>query len=328
MNRLEAEQPLVYSTIMNMVERRQLPHALLFYGDKSTCKKGMAIYLAEYLYAKFYNTTVDESPVTHRIEDGSFTNVFFIEPNGTTIRKEQISSIIDEASKSSLEDGPKIFIFNNADSLNQSSANSLLKFIEEPLDEIYIIFLVDNLNTILSTIKSRCSLLSFRPLNREFLKERLDLLGIEDYVSNVLMEYTQNEEEIVTISKDEGMMKVFDLIPSIFNEPFENGGSMVLYFKEYADLLDNDDKGDFFLSLYIYYLEDILNNCAFGREDFIFKNEKARIKVLSNLTTKEVVSDLIKETMEIKTRIKYHINFRLNIDSLLLDTEISMGKKV
>ena len=49
-NNLELEQPQIYKTIGNMIERAQLPHALIFCGDKSVSKLDMAISLTKRLY--------------------------------------------------------------------------------------------------------------------------------------------------------------------------------------------------------------------------------------------------------------------------------------
>ena len=233
MNKLEAEQPLVYQTINNMIDRRQLPHALIFYGDKSTSKKEMAMYLTKYQYAKLFNEDIETSHHSRRIDDHSFTNLIIIEPTKGTIKKDQILSIIDEANKSSLEEGPKVFIFNEADTLNQSSANSLLKFIEEPLDDIYIIFLVNNLNSMLPTIKSRCTVFSF---NYEFT----NLLSLLNITEEVFEKYYLDAMQIVynlenlpkyqllkylkDISKKErnDILEIFKLVLKIYTIKFEN----------------------------------------------------------------------------------------------------------
>ena len=326
MNKLEAEQPLVYQTINNMIDRRQLPHALIFYGDKSTSKKEMAMYLTKYLYAKLFNEDIETSHHSRRIDDNSFTNLIIVEPTKGTIKKDQILSIIDEASKSSLEDGPKVFIFNDADTLNQSSANSLLKFIEEPLDDIYIIFLVNNLNMMLSTIKSRCALLSFRPLNKEFLREKLDLEGIDPNTMSVITEYTQDFDEVLRIVNDESYMDAFDLVGELFNEPVEKGGSMILYLNESIDKL-NDSNTEFFISLFVYYLNDMLKVSLLNNEEIVWKGERARIKTLSNLIDKDALVTIIKDALEIKNRLKYHINFKLNMDKLLLDLSLALERE-
>ena len=320
---LDFEQPIVYSTLSNMCEKQQVPHALIFYGGKSTSKLEMALHLVKLLYSKELNIPLDDEILNKRVDDHSLTNLFIIEPVGTTIKKAQISEIILEASKSSLEDGPKIFIFKEADKLNDSSSNSLLKFIEEPEDDIYIILLVDNLESMLQTIKSRCAIISFKPLSKDAVKDRLKDEIDEDTLS-ILSEYTTRIDEIKKINEDDELLRLISLVQELFLEDVENKGSTVLYMKDYYNLLDRDlKKEEFFLSLFVLYLMDILNYKMLQKEEFTFISCKDRIKQLSQYVDKDRLSFIIKEALEIKKRLSSSINFRVNIDLLMLDTELS-----
>lgn len=324
MNNLDLEQSLVYNTIKNMIDRARLPHALIFYGDKSTSKLEMALFLVKYLYSKLPD--INQELIEKRIDDNSLTNLFIIEGEKGVVKKNQIVDIIFEAQKSSLEDGPKVFIFKDADNLNQSSANSLLKFIEEPLEDIYIIFLSDNLNKIIPTIKSRCALLSFKPLNKKAVKEKAAILGLEEGLLSVLSEYTQNIDEIKRISEDDSLMRIYSLVMELFNEPYEKNGSMILYLNENSKLINDDNEKEFFISLIVYYLNDILSVISFENSEIVFKSQEDRIKELSNLYSSEDLLEIVKTALDIKSRIKYHINFRLNIDKLLLDLESALKR--
>jgi DNA polymerase III gamma/tau subunit len=51
--------------------------------------------------------------------------------------------------------------------MNIQTANSILKFLEEPIDEIIAILVVDNINLMLPTIISRCQVIKLnkKPLS-------------------------------------------------------------------------------------------------------------------------------------------------------------------
>ncbi|MFP3422981.1 DNA polymerase III subunit delta', partial [Bacillus sp. SIMBA_161] len=72
-----------------------------------------------------------------------------------------------------LNAGRKVYVIEQADRMNNSSANALLKFLEEPEANVTALLLTERLNAIMSTIRSRCQLLSFQPLSRPRLMERL-----------------------------------------------------------------------------------------------------------------------------------------------------------
>ena len=72
-----------------------------------------------------------------------------------------------------------IYIIKNCEKLNSSSANCILKFLEEPEDDIIAILLTDNINMVLPTIKSRCQILNFKNNNSNKMKNILFFVGLD-----------------------------------------------------------------------------------------------------------------------------------------------------
>ncbi len=58
----------------------------------------------------------------------------------------------------------KIAVINDADTMNEASANALLKTLEEPPERAILLLLAANLDAVLPTIRSRCQLVRFSPL--------------------------------------------------------------------------------------------------------------------------------------------------------------------
>ncbi len=73
----------------------------------------------------------------------------------------------------------KIFIVSEAEKLNASSQNCLLKVLEEPPPYCCIILLCTRMEQLLPTIKSRCQIVRFSPVDEEKIFEKLKELGIE-----------------------------------------------------------------------------------------------------------------------------------------------------
>ncbi len=328
-NNLELEQPQIYKTIGNMIERAQLPHALIFCGDKSVSKLDMAISLIKRLYEFTFKDSDNLVSILKRIDDNSFTNLFIIEPEKGNIKKEVVKDIIKESIKTSMEDGPKVFIFNGAESLNVSSSNSLLKFIEEPIDDTYIIFIVDNIESLLPTIRSRCVTLFFKPLNKELLIEKLVSDGHEKGIVLPLIEYSLDSNEVERIIGDEKLISILSLVEELFMVRIEDKESMITYLNERRDVLEDsqknkelsDYKKNIFISLIIALINDLIK-LKNNDENIAFIMIKERLNELKDIYTLENLIILMEEAMNIKIRLKYNINFRLNIDKLLMDIEL------
>ena len=195
------EQPIVFNTLKNMIKKKRVPHALIFNGDKSTSKEKMVRYFIKMVYADYFNEEISDSGVYKRIDDDSCLNVNYIKRDTkTSISIDSVRGYIKESNESSLEEGPRFYIFEDADYLNQSSSNAILKFVEEPFPNTYIIFIVENLNNLLDTIISRCALLNFKPVSKDALKNRLIEAKYDEDLVNILVEYSQDQEMIESIN--------------------------------------------------------------------------------------------------------------------------------
>lgn len=113
----------------------------------------------------------------------SLTNPDFIvvKPDGKEIKKDQILNIIDSFATKPVISKYSIYVLMEADKMNVSSANKILKFLEEPEENIIGFFITDKVNAILPTIKSRCEIYNYHFGNNSIL----DLLEIteEEYAS-------------------------------------------------------------------------------------------------------------------------------------------------
>ncbi|OYQ47801.1 DNA polymerase III subunit [Flavobacterium aurantiibacter] len=95
------------------------------------------------------------------------------------IRATDADSIARVIGMKSYEGGKKVLIVWRAELMNNSTANKLLKILEEPSDDTFIILLVENPDELLPTVRSRCQEIEFRPFSEshvaDFLNARLTL---------------------------------------------------------------------------------------------------------------------------------------------------------
>ncbi len=73
----------------------------------------------------------------------------------------------------------KVFVVSEAEKLNTSSQNALLKVLEEPPEFCCIILLCTRLEKLLPTTRSRCQTIRFTPIDESRIIDRLDGMGLE-----------------------------------------------------------------------------------------------------------------------------------------------------
>lgn len=94
------------------------------------------------------------------IDKRNFPDLKIIDSNGKEIKKQQIIDLQEEFKTRAIFGEKKVYIIKDADMLNSFAANTILKFLEEPEDNIVAILLTKNRFKVLDTIVSRCQCLS------------------------------------------------------------------------------------------------------------------------------------------------------------------------
>lgn len=102
------------------------------------------------------------------IDEGNYPDISIISSDTSIIKKSEIIDLQNEFSNKSLLDNKKIYIIFNAEKLNSSSANTILKFLEEPKENIIAFLLTDNRYHVIETIVSRCQILSLKELSYNY----------------------------------------------------------------------------------------------------------------------------------------------------------------
>lgn len=118
----------------------------------------------------------DDCNICNTIDKNTNPDVIIVSPEGKEIKVDAVANIIDSFSTKPLINKYSTYVVREADKLNVSSANKLLKFLEEPETNIIGFFITEKLQGILPTIRSRCEIYNYR-FGSESL---LDLLEISE----------------------------------------------------------------------------------------------------------------------------------------------------
>ena len=118
-----------------------------------------------------------DNPIIKLIDANNYPDIKIIEPDGNYIKKSQLVELQKDFNNKSLYDNKRIYIIKNAEKLNSSSANTILKFLEEPEEDIIAILLTDNRYHILETIISRCQILTLKEDSFDF-DENDDIINL------------------------------------------------------------------------------------------------------------------------------------------------------
>lgn len=315
-------QESVKRILTNSISLGRVSHSYIFDGPKGTKKRGVAILFAKTLLCtnRQNNNPCNQCHNCVRVDHLTHPNLFLIDPPGKVIKKEVITSLIQELSKASLEKGPRIYIVIEAERFNQSSANTLLKTMEEPGQEVYQILITENSNTLLSTILSRAEIIRFIPINRKVVKEHLLMQGTSETLANIISQYTADIETAEKLGKDKNTDDIFKLVIEIYENMLIKDRSSVIAFFQNEKILSDYEKVDFFLNLITFYQNDILN-AKLHAENLIFSDQKETIQKLAKKITKRLAQDYLEMMLDLANRLKFNINTQLAFNKLIVTLE-------
>ena len=162
---LEKQQPIVYRALDNACKTNRISSAYLFTGPYGTPKYEAAVLLAQSILCEKKNgLACEECNTCRRVREGTYADMMILDGKDESISKEMIDGIQEKFSKTALEEnGQRIYIIKNAENATISAQNSMLKFLEEPGSGVTAILTTDNVNRMLPTIISRCTVLPFMP---------------------------------------------------------------------------------------------------------------------------------------------------------------------
>lgn len=212
MRTIKEKQPEVIEYLSKSIEKKQLVHAYLFEGDRGTGKKATAIWLAQSLFCLEGPIACGHCLNCQRIAEGNHPDVHLIEPDGQSIKLDQMAAVKQHFEKSGLEQAGQFLIVDQAEKMTVQAANSLLKFIEEPSGQLEIVFLTKNREQVLPTIQSRCQHLFFKPVSKQWVKDSLLEQGISARTSELLAMFTQDEETALALSENEEFNQLREVI--------------------------------------------------------------------------------------------------------------------
>ena len=162
-----------YDIINNIVSFNKVSHAYMIeidnYEEDFNCVLD---------FVKLILDNKNENNISALIDSGNYPDLNIIEPDGNVIKKQQVIKLQEDFRNKSFLNNKMIYIIKEADKLNDASGNTILKFLEEPEDDIIAILVTTNRYKVIETILSRCQVLSLQDnsLNVDISDNIIDLV--------------------------------------------------------------------------------------------------------------------------------------------------------
>ena len=135
----------------------KLSHAFVLQtNDKNKCLLELKNLLKMMACEGKYSSGCSKCEICRQIDNDEYLSVHIVYPDGKSIKKEQIAELKRKMAFKPIFSRFNAYIIMEAEKLNSSSTNTMLKFLEEPEPDIYGFLIVDSKENLLPTIQSRC----------------------------------------------------------------------------------------------------------------------------------------------------------------------------
>lgn len=165
------------------IQNQHIAHAYLFTGPEGVGKKKAALALAQYLNCEAADprtfSSCQRCPSCVQAAAGSHPDIMLLEPDGASIKIEQIRNLLSKVSLRNYESAYKVAILNDAHLMTEQAANCLLKTLEEPTAHTIFILVTAQAQNLPVTILSRCQQIQFHLLPPTLIQEILQRLHPE-----------------------------------------------------------------------------------------------------------------------------------------------------
>lgn len=316
---LESQKRVIKQLEMLVIKER-VSHAFLFDGVKQAQKLETAYYFAKTLLCSNPTNGVPclKCNECTRVDSRNHPNVTYIEPDGLSIKIEQIRDLQKSFRVTGLEENRRIYIINNVEFLTPGAANSLLKFLEEPQEGVHAILLTDNMHKVINTIVSRCQIINFvKPDYKLFISSYLEA-GYNAEAVTIASLVSGRGEELEDLIDDEEFELLLSSIKDTIKEFLRNKSTIICELPELwhknIEGRKNTIKG---VDGLMFFYRDVLNNKLGNEIEYYHSSTTLLSEVARKSELKEILEN-IELIFDAKRKLESNVNAKLVMDQLFM----------
>ena len=170
LDKYQEDQKQFVEEVKRIISNHKLSHAYLIEANNYKEIKELVKALVYDIYLSKEGTSLKDIEITG--------NIIIIEQENLIIKKDAVVEIKDKFATKSVDNSYQIYVIHDADKLNPQAANSLLKFLEEPEENIIGILVANNRYEVMETLRSRCQLLVLKEGQVDFDFENIERVKI------------------------------------------------------------------------------------------------------------------------------------------------------
>lgn len=312
---LRASNVPVFQTLMNIFKSKKIAHAYIFAANKNV---DISIPSLAFISGLISDDMVFEQSGTKGRDPLQYSDYHLLDASNDFVKKEEVLDTLNTLQSTALDSkGVKILHIKNVEKLSNYSVNALLKYLEEPQKNSYIIITTNNMKNVLDTIKSRCQTIRINSNNNLSLFTQLTEGGMNRNHAHIFCDVYNDYDEINTIYSDGDFANEYTKLFLALYKAIDN----VNFFSEYLFAALNKKNYKYLLQTLYKFFQDILN---YKTKSSIFYVDQ--IELLSSyIVSKYNVFKAMQAIDDFIVSQESNVNFDLYKAKLIIELEVCRG---
>ncbi len=319
-------QEHITKTLKNQIIAGRVGHAYLFNGGRGTGKTSSAKILARAINClnPHDGEPCNECEICKSAITGSLTDIVEMDAASNN-SVEDIRSIREEVNFLPTKAKYRVYIIDEVHMLSQGAFNALLKTLEEPPEHVKFILATTEPQKIPATILSRCQRFDFKKISNEDIVKRLKIVCRESNIEatedalkviavlsegamrdalSILERCVQDGENNIDENKIKDLVGipkiefVYNIVEAVIDYNIENA------LKSIENVLAEGKDLTNFLWEIVKYIRDVLIYKTGGKLEIYSEEEKNKICIIADKTTKERLIKLVYDLSELESNVK------------------------
>jgi len=305
--------------LQHALKSGKVSHAYLFTGPPGSGRMAMALAFAKALFcANGSGDACGECIQCRKFEHGNQPDLHVVEPDGNSIKIDQIRELQRELAYRNSGTERKIYIMKRAESMTLQAANSLLKFLEEPQASVVAILLADNGQAVLPTIRSRTQWVPFLPLAPIDMLQTLSLEGVPVLLGRAAVHLASGLDACRALVQQNGFAEMRNVVIQLGKDSLTRFTAAMLTAQQHVFKTELGDQPQLLLSLLVLWYKDMIHIQAGRQDEVVFIDQVDWLSKHAFARSAEGWIRCMEHTLEAGKRMRANVSPQLAIEQLLI----------
>ncbi|SEP06706.1 DNA polymerase III subunit delta' [Paenibacillus sp. OV219] len=314
-----AGQPRAKRILQFALASGKVSHAYLFSGPSGSGRMQMAMAFAKALFCKGgVDDACGHCLECRKFEHGNQPDLHLVEPDGNSIKIDQIRELQRELAYRNINVERKVYIVKRAETMTLQAANSLLKFLEEPQSPVVAILLTENGQAVLPTIRSRTQLVPFIPLAPQEMLQTLSDEGVPLLSARAAVHLASGVDACRALIQQNGFAEMRNVVIQLGKDSLTRFTAAMVSAQQQIFKTELGEQPQLLLSLLVLWYKDMIHFQAGRHEAIVFIDQLDWIGKHAYARSAEGWVICMEHTLEAGKRMRANVSSQLALEQLLI----------